>query len=254
MAIDKLGSVSGADVVKMKECGSVDTACSGPVSAYGDKIIEEKPTEFTQNTLDKYNEDDYDRFNTLLSGRNGAEAQSFAKVITANVNKACVNFKKDYPDSNLDLPAPPNPTDFDKGKKGYHAYREALLVWQGECENAIAAEKNKLFKQEPDVQAAQPEQKNQAVIYQIPEIVDSKNPATNSGKVTEETIAEITEFLDKHGVEYDISRQVERYPFYREPTMKEIVDSYPIYKPKEEGKPSIKKIADLYLRDSDSGQ
>lgn len=203
MAIDKLGSVSGADVVKMKECGSVDTACSGPVSAYGDKIVEEKPTAFTQNTFDKYNEDDYDRFNTLLSGRNGAEAQKFAKVITSDVNRDYTKFKQEYPDSSLKLPEPPNPADFDKGTKGYNAYREALLLWKSECEQLIADEHSKLSQKEPEKQEPEPPKVVKSPINNEPKPVNKSkesSPKTNQPPVENSDLEkQIRKELEKSG-------------------------------------------------------
>ena len=154
MGIEKLGSMQSVKYTDLQEttCGQQEKK----ISTFGDKIVEEKTTEFTKNPFDQYTEEDYDRFNTILSGRNGAEAQKLAKVITTDINSAYNRFKSEYPNSNLKLPAPPNPADFDKGRKGYNAYREALLLWKSECQEAINNEITKLNKTQPKEQEKEP--------------------------------------------------------------------------------------------------
>ena len=222
MSIEKLGSVSGAEVVMMKESGSVNGSQSGPVSVHGDKIIEENQTDFAKNPFDKYSADDYDRFNTLLSGRNGADAQKFAKVITSDVNKDYTKFKQEYPDSTLKLPEPPNPADFDKGPKGYNAYREALLLWKSECEQSIESARKELSpkepeKQEPPKNEVEPEQPG-----------NDKTPASPPKKTPEPKTPKKPPVED-----FDLEKKI------REDLEKE--------RKKESGELDYKKMAELWL-------
>ena len=160
-------------VSKMEQLNSAQapTSKGNSVSIHGDGIVESKDVDFSQNPFNKYTADDFDRFNTLLSGRNGAEAKETTDVITNNVNNLYNDFKRKYPDAKLEFPEPPNPEDFPKGKKGYHAYEKALLQWENSCLNIIKNEETRLQNEQSNNTSGEPEP--------IPPKDDKQQPKTD---------------------------------------------------------------------------
>ena len=125
-------------------------------SAFGNEIIESQDVEFSKNPFNKYTAEDFDRFNTLLSGKNGAEAQESTDKATRNVNNLYNEFKSKYPNAKITLPEPPNPADYDKGTKGYHAYEKALLQWEADCKIIIDNETKLQEAKQSDIEPEKP--------------------------------------------------------------------------------------------------
>ena len=140
MHINEVRGVSQAEQLKSAQTPKSE---GNPVSIHGDGIVEANDIEFAKNPFNKYNSDDFDRFNTILSGRNGAEAKETTDAVANRVNNLYNDFKSKYPDAKLKFPEPPNPEDFPKGKKGYHAYEKALQQWEQSCLNVIKNEETR---------------------------------------------------------------------------------------------------------------
>ena len=154
MHINEVSGVSKSQQLKSTQAPRSD---GNPVSIHGDGLVESNDIEFAKNPFNKYNSDDFDRFNTILSGRNGAEAKETTDAVTNRVNNFYNDFKSKYPDAKLKFPEPPNPEDFPKGKKGYHAYEKALFQWENACLTAIRNEEARLQKEQVKTPPANPE-------------------------------------------------------------------------------------------------
>ena len=104
------------------------------VSTFGDEVVSEKSVDFAKNPFNLYGSDIE---NFRFRGKDKYDAMRATNSAASEVNNMYNNFKKKYPDSDVQLESPPNPANYGKKRDGFTTYMHDLELWVNNCKEAI---------------------------------------------------------------------------------------------------------------------
>lgn len=131
MYVNELGKISGMNF-ELKS-SSVNTQQQS-VSTFGEEVVSEKSVDFAKNPFNLYGSNIE---NFRFRGKDKYDAMRATNSAASEVNNMYNNFKKKYPDSDVQLESPPNPANYGKKREGFTTYMHDLELWVNNCKDAI---------------------------------------------------------------------------------------------------------------------
>ena len=131
MYVNELGKISGMNF-ELKS-SSVNTQQQS-VSTFGEEVVSEKSVDFAKNPFNLYGSNIE---NFRFRGKDKYDAMRATNSAASEVNNMYNNFKKKYPDSDVQLESPPNPANYGKKREGFTTYMHDLELWVNNCKEAI---------------------------------------------------------------------------------------------------------------------
>lgn len=193
------------------------------VSTFGDDIISENTVAFKQNPFNLYGSNIE---NFRFRGKDKYDAMRATNSAASEVNNMYNNFKKKYPDSDVQLESPPNPANYGKKREGFTTYMHDLELWVNNCKEAIrqAEEEAKAKSVEnKETPAKNPSEPTAAKTPEQPETPPQKTetPKTKTTKRKVSPKKSGVDVSDKIRKEMD---RISKMP--KPPSISEFIDDY----------------------------